>query len=264
MTLLLIGLEPVEGVCPAKRNAETMIGTRADPSKRRYRAFIPTPSPKIGAGERRNPSTPFPECASSNAKNAVLRIVSHRPGEGGPRLLERAELDDVAPEEQRHRPVQDDPHLAVEGGDAEDVVRAMQEPGREPPEPEPGHTGDALEPAERHQPAEALVAKGPDLPAPKRCHHVPRQPSGLPEGMLGGRWADAARREVGHGRAIARRPRPLRVADPKELVHYQTRPLVEREAQTWKEGMGSDPGRPDQRVRLEGFAVRQQHPAAFG
>src|SRR5438552_17450627 len=80
MTLLLIVPDPVDGVCPAKRNAETRIGTRADPRTSRYRALILTPFVRgIGTGmSTPNPSMAVERTATANAKLIRLPGPLHR------------------------------------------------------------------------------------------------------------------------------------------------------------------------------------------
>src|SRR5262249_43849069 len=148
-----------EAVCPAKKNAETRIGTRADPSMSRYRALIPTPFREVA--RRGQPSRILlPPTAKRNRLPVSWFAIfgrGLRKRVAGP--LERAELDDVAPEEQGHGPVHDHPDLAVGGGDAQHVVGPVQKPRGEPTQPEPGDPRDPLVPAQRDQLAQVPVAE---------------------------------------------------------------------------------------------------------
>src|SRR5438132_6288824 len=224
MTLFWMMPEPVEGLWPAKRNAETRIGTSADPSTRRYRALILTPFVRgIRTGmSTSNPSTVVertatgtgqfvredeaslscragqsPPASSRISPRARRRSLLPRPHDGdwipgsqagtgrppssvvfgrlyerGPGLLQGPQLDHVAAEEQGDRPVHDDPDLPVRGRDAQHVVRAMEEPGREAPKPQPGDAGDPLVSAEGDELAEVPVAERLERPASEGGHEV--------------------------------------------------------------------------------------------
>jgi uncharacterized membrane protein len=65
------------------------------------------------------------------------------------RVAEPRELGDVAPEEERGRPVGDDAELSHQERQLDEVVRAGDEPCRKAAQPQAEHVGDALVPAER-------------------------------------------------------------------------------------------------------------------
>ena len=70
---------------------------------------------------------------------------------------ERRELDDVAPEAERDRPVGDDADLAADHRQRVQVVRPRDEPAEEPTEPEARELGDPLVPPERRDLAEHAI-----------------------------------------------------------------------------------------------------------
>ena len=75
-----------------------------------------------------------------------------------PRVAEHAELGDVAAEEERRRPVDDDAELPRQERQLVQVVRPRHEPAGEAAQPHPEHVGDALVAAERRDLAEHPVA----------------------------------------------------------------------------------------------------------
>ena len=69
-------------------------------------------------------------------------------------MAEHRELDDVAAEEERDGPVDDDAQLPREQRELVQVVRPRDEPAGEAPEVQAGDLGDALEVPERRDLAE--------------------------------------------------------------------------------------------------------------
>src|SRR5215212_8877118 len=92
---------------------------------------------------------------------------------------EHRELGDVAPEEERGRPVGDDAQLPGEEGQLVEVVRPGDEPAEEAREPEAHHIGDPLVASECRNLAEHAVAVRLPL-----ALEVLRQSAGLAQGML--------------------------------------------------------------------------------
>src|SRR5688500_14251305 len=74
------------------------------------------------------------------------------------RMPEPAELGDVAAEEERDRPVDDDAYLPGQDGELQEVVRAREEPAGEAAQRDAQHVCDALVAAERRNLAEHAVA----------------------------------------------------------------------------------------------------------
>src|SRR4029077_9591879 len=75
-------------------------------------------------------------------------------------LSEHGQLDDVAPEEERDRPVDDHAQLPREERKLVQVVRARDEPPREAPNVDPRKLGDSLEAAEcRDLPQHAVTVR---------------------------------------------------------------------------------------------------------
>ena len=99
-------------------------GCRAPGSGRLSRLAVPTPSPAAAAA------------AQDRARAVRLKRCGHvaftvMPRENSARgSLQRAQRHDLAPEEQRQGPVDDHPHLAVEGRHPAHVVGPVHEPGR--------------------------------------------------------------------------------------------------------------------------------------
>ena len=122
---------------------------------------------------------------------------------------EHRELGDVAPEEERHRPVDDDAELPRQQGELVQVIRPADEPAEEAAEAKSHHVGDSLVPAECGHLAQHPVAVGAHV-----ATKVLGQPAGLAKGVLaGGRVGVVGRRRVGHVRAVSERPDVLTVLD---------------------------------------------------
>src|SRR5512132_3658856 len=140
-------------------------------------------------------------------------------------VAEHRELDDVAAEEERGRPVGDDAQLPREERQLVKVVRPRDEPAEEAGEAEADHVGDALVTAERGHLAEHSVAVGLPL-----ADEVLGEAAGLAERVLRGGRIDVARRGgVGDRGSVADRPDMLVPVDPQRLVHLDAAALVERE-----------------------------------
>src|SRR5687767_12976443 len=75
-----------------------------------------------------------------------------------PRVTERAQLRDVAPEEKRHRPVGDDPELPGQQRQLVEVIGAGDEPAEEAAQAQAENVCDSLVAAERGDLAEHAVA----------------------------------------------------------------------------------------------------------
>ncbi len=139
-------------------------------------------------------------------------------------MAEHRELGDVAAEEERHGPVGDDPELARDERELEEVVRPRDEPAEEAAEAQAEHVGDPLVAAERRHLAEHPVAVRLRL-APE----VLRQPPGLAERVLAGRRVGLLRRRlVGDAGAVAERPDVLAALDPQRRAHEDSATLVQR------------------------------------
>src|SRR3954454_2133027 len=117
-------------------------------------------------------------------------------------MAEAPQLGDVAPEEERRRPVRHDPRLAAEERQRVEVVGACDEPTEEARDAYPHHVRNSLEAAERRDLAEHAVAIWLRLPG-----EVLRQLPRLPQGVLAGRRVRLAwRADVRHRSAVAERP----------------------------------------------------------
>src|SRR5690242_15314994 len=94
-------------------------------------------------------------------------------------MAEGAELCDVAPEEQRDGPVDDDPQLPGEERQLVQMVRPREEPAEEAAQAQPEHVGDPLVASERRRLAEHAVAVGTSsTPAkPAACSSASRASS---------------------------------------------------------------------------------------
>ena len=134
----------------------------------------------------------------------------------------------VPSEEQRHRPVGEDPRLAVGGRHPQDVVAAVQEPGREPPQADPEDPRDSLVQAQGGQTSEGPVAVGDERPAPRRGGDVSCQPLRLAQCVLRAGRRKPSRDDIGDRGAVAGRPGPLGAAYAQELVDVDPTPLVHR------------------------------------
>src|SRR5437763_10690631 len=95
------------------------------------------------------------------------------------RVSERAELGDVAAEEERRRPVGHDAQLPGQQRQLVEVVRPRDEPAGEAAQVEAEHVRDPLVAAERGDLAEHAVAIRLQLAA-----EVLREPAGLAESVL--------------------------------------------------------------------------------
>src|SRR2546421_5163597 len=186
-----------------------------------------------------------------------------------PGIMQFAEGDHLAPEEQGQGPVVDDPYLAVDAGDPRQVVRAVHEPGREALELDPVHLGDALVQTEAGHRAGVLVPVLDRGPSAQDADEVAGQARGLAYRVLCARPAQRARflGQVRYRRGVPGRPGaryhlPVRVghleggqaADPALLVQWQVGVADHR--------VGLDAGGPHDRVGLEGVAVGQAYQAA--
>jgi hypothetical protein len=138
--------------------------------------------------------------------------------------LELAELCDVAAEEERHRPVDDDADLPLHKWELVQVVRARDPPAEEAVQVQAEHLRDALVSAEGCDLAEHAVAVRLGRPG-----QVLREPACLAEGVLAGRRVGPVAARVGDERTVAERPHVLVPANPKQLVHLDAALLVQRQ-----------------------------------
>src|SRR5438128_2402118 len=204
------------------------------------------------------------------SENMTLTFRSEQSGlasrlvEGSVWALQRAELYHVAPEEQRDGPVQDDADFPVERGDPADMVAAMEEPRRKAPHPDPEDPRNALVPAKGNEASQVLVAERLEFAAVKGCSQVLRQPAGLAEGVLSGRWGGSTGRQIRYRGAVAGSPGGGHPPHAEELIGPDSPPFVQRKTESPDKRIGADAGRPYERLRLEGLAVRQAHPAFLG
>src|SRR4051794_34380035 len=149
---------------------------------------------------------------ATSASNARMRSSSFTSELARP--SERAELHDVAAEEERHRPIDDDAQLPGDERQLVEVVGARDEPPGEAAQRDPEHVRDALVAAERrHLPEHAVAVR-----AHVACE-VLREAAGLAQRVLARRRVRRPRRrEVRDARAVAERPDVLAPLDPERLV----------------------------------------------
>ena len=100
------------------------------------------------------------------------------------RRLEDAQLRHVARQEQVHRPVDENPNLAVPAGELAQVNAAPHEPGQEPRQLDAHHLGHRRAAAQRRQRAERLELVRLQLAAGERRDDVVRAQLALPHGVL--------------------------------------------------------------------------------
>ena len=210
-----------------------------------------------GARPCRAPRRSLRRCARRQAvaegRAEVVALVAQLP-----RMAEHRELDDVAAEEERHRPVDDDAELSGEQRQLVQVVRPRDEPAGKAPEVDARKLGDPLEAAERRDLAEHPVPVR--LPV---AGQVLRESARLAQRVLARRRIDGARRlAVLDSRAVAERPHVLGSLDAERLVDDDPPALVERELELRQKRVRANAGRPDQRSRRNARAVGEQRLAA--
>ena len=155
---------------------------RAPPASAPRDGTLANSSRKPGSAVRSDHATPngissggwMPRCASSPSaltspvvptRSVSRGVVTRRPKSAvtsvtapAPPDAEARQLGDVAPEEERRRPVRDDPGLAAEERQRIEVVGAGDEPAEEARDVDAHHVGDALVAAERRDLAQHPVA----------------------------------------------------------------------------------------------------------
>src|SRR3954468_2202835 len=204
------------------------------------------------AGPKRVSTTRSTHRSRRSSSNAAARSSSLIAGPAC--MTEHRELGDVAAEEEPDRPVGDHAELSRHERELVEVVRPRDEPADEAAEAEAEDVGDPLVPAERRDLAEHPVAVGLWLAA-----EVLRQAAGLAERMLArGRIELAGRGLVGHAGAVAERPDVLPPLDGEGRGDLHSPLLVQGEAETAEDRICPHPRRPDQRVRVDAFAVRER------
>src|SRR5438034_1028920 len=195
-------------------------------------------------GSRRSPAI-SPRARKAYARASFLSIAEAL------RVAERAELGDVAAEEERDGPVSHDAQLPREQRKLVQVVGAGDEPADEARQADAEHIGDALVAAERRDLAEHAVTVRLRLAGEVLC-----EPAGLPQGVLAGRRVGVGARLIWDARAVAERPDVIVALDAQRLVHPDAATLVQREAEALKIRVRGDPGGPDERAGGDPRAVR--------
>ena len=117
----------------------------------------------------------------------------------------------------------------------------------------PEHVRDPLVAAERRHLAEHPVAYGCGSPA----RFFARRRAWRSACWQVGGSTRPGRRLVRHGGAVAERPEPLVSLDAQERIDADAPALVERQAELAEHRVRLHAGRPDERVRRDALAVRQ-------
>src|SRR5918995_7035902 len=170
-----------------------------------------------------------------------------------PGLLEDTQFGDVAPEEERHRPVGHDTQLPGKQRQLVEVIGPRHPPAEEALEREAEHRRDALVATKSRDLAQTPVAIGLWF-----AGEVLRQASCLAQCMLARGRVDPARGGgVRHRRAVAERPDVVGAVDVQQLADSNSPSLVERQAELGEERMRFHSGRPDDGAREQMCAVRQ-------
>ena len=168
-----------------------------------------------------------------------------------------AELGDVAPEEERRRPVGDDAELArderqlVRGGS----VRVTNQPGK-PRSAQAQHVGDPLVAAERRDLAEHPVAVGLRVAARGSSR------AAAPGGARAGRWAGRARPAARFGtRAQSPSAQTSSVPSTRSVASTRTRPRSSSGSPSSREErVRLHARRPDERRGRDPLAVGRASP----
>jgi len=142
---------------------------------------------------------------------------------GGCTPAELSELGDVAAEEERHRPVDDDPELPLRERELVQVVRPRHPPAGEAAQAQAEHLRDPLVPAERRHLAQHSVAV-----RLRRPDEVPREAPSLAECVLGRRRVGTVAARVRDARAVTERPHVLLPVYAEQLADLDAALLVER------------------------------------
>ncbi len=170
-------------------------------------------------------------------------------------MAEHRELDDVAAEEQRDRPVDDDAQLPREQRELVQVVRPRHEPAGEAPEVEARDLRDALEAAERRDLAEHAVA------VRLRARRSGSSRAGAPGGARAG--TSAGRRLPASSRSSPQRSRraPTRRRTPRRAASRRRRRGRARRAGRRARAEAGSRGRPpSRRAFAPGSASRSRAP----
>src|SRR3954471_16841090 len=165
-------------------------------------------------------------------------------------MPEHPELDDVAPEEERDRPVDDDTKPSLGERQLVEVIAPRHEPTGEAAQAQAHHVGDALVAAERRDLAQHAVV----VRLRSACD-VLREAPRLTQRMLAGRRVRIRAARVRDAGAVPERPDAVEAANAQELVDLDAAALVEGQAELAEERIRAHAGRPDERVRRYPGAV---------